>query len=227
MIMKIEKVKNYEQLSSMAADLIAKQIREKPDCILGLATGSSPVGAYAQLAKLNLDFSKVKTFNLDEYCGLSRDHEQSYYHFMMENLFKHVNISHDNVHFPTEEDCAGYDKAIAETGGIDLQLLGVGRNGHIGFNEPDEVFHNDTRVVELTKSTIDANARFFDKVEDVPKTAISMGIGTIMAAQKIVLVAGADKADIIAELEKPIVSPWNPVSILHYHPDCTIICVEK
>jgi len=223
--MKILKVKDYEQLSEIAADLIAKQIKEKPTSVLGLATGSSPVGTYQKLAAMKLDFSNVLTFNLDEYCGLSNDNPQSYYFFMMENLFKHINIPKGNTHFPSENNCDKYDDQIARAGRVDLQLLGIGSNGHIGFNEPDQVFHNKTRVVELAQSTIEANARFFEKPGDVPKTAISMGIGTIMAAKKIILVADADKFDIIQKMMNPVVSPQLPASILHYHPDCTIIYV--
>jgi len=225
--MKIIKVKSYEEMSDLTAEMILKQIKEKPNSVLGLATGSTPIGAYEGLIKKKADFSRVATFNLDEYCGLERTHPQSYYYFMINKLFKHVNIARENIHFPSYEKCEDYEKEIALAGGIDLQLLGVGGNGHIGFNEPDEVFHNKTRVVQLAPSTIKANARFFGNPDEVPKTAVSMGIGTIMAARKIVLVAGADKAHIIKELEKPVVSPQLPCSILHYHPDCTIICVKE
>lgn len=221
--MKIIKVKSYEEMSALAAKLIAEQIKEKPNSVLGLATGSTPIGTYERL--VGLDFSRVKTFNLDEYCGLKRGHSQSYYYFMMENLFSHINIKKNNINFPTEKNPEKYDDKITRAGGIDLQLLGVGSNGHIGFNEPDDVFHNLTRIVKLADSTVKDNARFFDNIKDVPKTAISMGIGTIMATRKIVLVADKNKAHIIKELEKPVVSPQLPCSILHYHPDCTIICV--
>lgn len=235
--MKIVTVKNYDELSSKAASMIAEQIHTKPNSVLGFATGSSPIGTYKELAKMHnqgkLDFAGVTTFNLDEYCGLHKKHPQSYYYFMMENLFNHINVAHENINLPSgtakdfAKECERYEKKIAAAGGIDLQLLGVGSNGHIGFNEPADVFYNKTMQVKLADSTINANARFFENKEDVPKTAISMGIGTIMAAKKIVLVAGADKFHLVKELEKPIVSPQNPVSILHYHPDCTIICVKK
>jgi len=229
--MKIVKVNNYEELSAVAADLIAKQIKAKPASVIGLATGSTPIGTYKNLVEMHkrgdLNFIKVKTFNLDEYCGLARDDAQSYYYFMMDNLFKHINIPKVNIHFPAEKDSDWYDKEIAQAGGIDLQLLGIGSNGHIGFNEPEDVFHKFTRVVDLAPSTIKANARFFKKMEDVPKTAISMGIGTIMAAKKIVLIAGADKAELVKELTKPVISPQLPASILHFHPDATIITVTS
>jgi len=235
--MRIITVKDYDTMSAAAAKIIAEQVRTKPTSVLGFATGSSPVGTYKQLVKMykakKLDFSQVTTFNLDEYCGLPKKHNQSYYYFMMENFFNHVNVPKGNIFLPNgvaadfKKECEAYEKKIAGKGGIDLQLLGVGANGHIGFNEPDSVFHNKTMQVNLTDSTIKANARFFESMNDVPKTALSMGIGTIMAAKKIVLVAGAEKAKAIKELEKPIVSPQNPVSILHYHPDCTIIFVKE
>lgn len=237
--MQIIKVKNYDEMSKKAAELIAKQVKKKPASVLGFATGSSPVGTYKQLIEMykknNLDMSKVTTFNLDEYCGLAATHPQSYYLFMMEQLFNHVNIPKGNINLPNgkaadfTKECADYDAKIVKAGGIDLQLLGVGMNGHIGFNEPDKVFHNNTIQVKLTEDTIEVNAKkFFDgDTTEVPKTAISMGIGTIMAAKKIILIAGADKAAVIKKLEKPVVSPKFPISILHYHPDATIIFAEK
>ena len=223
--MQIIKVKTYEELSDRAAAIIARQIKEKPDCVLGLATGSTPIGTYKRL--VNADFSCVKTFNLDEYCGLSPNDPQSYQYFMRENLFNHVNIDMKNTNFPSEKNFAKYDDQIKHAGGIDLQLLGIGSNGHIGFNEPDVVFHNKTRVVELAESTIQANKRFFENADQVPKTAISMGIGTIMSARKVLLIAAADKTNIIKELQADIVTPKLPASILHYHPDCTIIHVKE
>ena len=223
--MKIIKVKDYQELSSLAAEIIGKQIKSKPTSILGLATGSTPVGTYKKLIEMKVDFSKVKTFNLDEYCGLEGTHPQSYVHFMKENLFNHVNIKSGNFNFPSGKNCNKYDAMITKAGGIDLQLLGIGSNGHIGFNEPDTVFHNLTRVVKLAKSTIKDNARFFDNIKDVPKTAVSMGIGTIMAARKIILVADSNKAAIMKQLENQVVSPQLPASILHFHPDCTVIFV--
>lgn len=235
--MKLITAKSYEELSRLAANIISEQVRTKPTSVLGFATGSSPVGTYKNLVKMykdgKMDFSRVTTFNLDEYCGLNKKHSQSYYYFMMENLFSHINVPKENINLPNgtakdfAKECESYERKIEKAGGIDLQILGVGANGHIGFNEPDEVFHNKTMQVKLADSTIKANARFFEKADDVPKTALSMGIGTIMAAKKIVLVAGADKLHVIKELSKPVVSPKNPVSILHYHPDCTIIYVKE
>ncbi|KAI4454072.1 glucosamine-6-phosphate isomerase [Holotrichia oblita] len=213
--------------------MIAKQINEKPASVLGLATGSTPLGTYGKLVEMNkagaVDFSHVVSFNLDEYCGLSRDNPQSYHYFMMKNLFSHINIDKRNINIPNgaaknfDKECKRYEKLIADAGGIDLQLLGIGRNGHIGFNEPDTVFHNKTRKVELTADTIDANKRFFEREADVPRQALTMGIGTIMAARKIMLLAGPDKREIIDKLKTEVVSPQLPASILHYHPDCTII----
>lgn len=183
--MNIITVKDYDTMSKMAAGIIAAQINTKPDTVLGLATGSSPLGTYRNLIEMNqnglVDFSKVVTFNLDEYCGLSRENPQSYYYFMMENLFKHVNIPKENIHIPnglakdTDEECKNYELQIKKANGVDLQLLGIGFNGHIGFNEPDDVFHNFTRRVKLTQSTIEANKRFFESADDVPRYAISMG----------------------------------------------------
>ena len=202
--MNIITVKDYDTMSKMAAGIIAAQINTKPDTVLGLATGSSPLGTYRNLIEMNqnglVDFSKVVTFNLDEYCGLSRENPQSYYYFMMENLFKHVNIPKENIHIPnglakdTDEECKNYELQIKKANGVDLQLLGIGFNGHIGFNEPDDVVHNFTRRVKLTQSTIEANKRFFESADDVPRYAISMGIKTIMSARKIILVAGPENA---------------------------------
>jgi len=234
--MQIIKVKSYNEMSALAAKLIAEQIKSKPDCVLGLATGATPIGTYEKLVEMHkkgdVDFSRVSTFNLDEYCGLERAHPQSYYHFMAEKLFNFVfntKIKDKNVNFlngattDPQKECEEYEKLIREKG-IDLQLLGVGTNGHIGFNEPDDVFHNNTRYVKLAQSTIESNAHFFDNAGDVPKTALSMGIGTIMSAKKIILIASANKSHVIDKLQKEtVVSPQFPVSILQYHPDCTII----
>ena len=236
--MKIIKVKTYAEMSHTAAKIIAEQITNKPNSVLGFATGSSPVGTYNELVKMYADgkisFKDITTFNLDEYCGLDKSNPQSYHHFMIQNLFNHVDINPDNIHLPsgvacdTNKECANYEREISNAGGIDLQLLGVGSNGHIGFNEPDTVFQNLTHEVALAESTIEANKRFFDDIADVPKTAITMGIGTIMSARKIVLVAGPDKAHIIKKLETDLVAdPQFPISILHYHPDCTIIFAES
>ena len=235
-MMKIICVKDYDELSKVAAKIITEQISVKPDSVLGLATGSTPIGTYDKLIQTykndEVNFAAVKTFNLDEYIGLARDNPQSYYDFMMEHLFYRVNIDRENIHVPNgtapdiDAECERYENAIKDAGGIDLQLLGIGQNGHIGFNEPDTVFYNKTRQAELAESTIESNKRFFADEKDIPKSAITMGIGTIMAARKIILIAGADKSKIINELKKEVVTPHLPASILHYHPDATIIYVE-
>lgn len=206
--MKIIRTKDYEEMSRKAANLISAQILLKPDCVLGLATGSTPIGIYDQLVewykKGDLDFSTVKTVNLDEYKGLTRDNEQSYYYFMHHHLFDRVNIDEENTHVPNgkvengDEECLRYEALIKSMGGVDLQLLGLGRNGHIGFNEPAADFPKITHCVDLTESTIEANKRFFASADEVPRQAYTMGIGTIMKADKILVVAnGEDKADAV------------------------------
>lgn len=236
--MKFITVENYEELSQKAALLIAAQILQKPDCVLGLATGSSPVGTYKKLIEMNqkgdIDFADVTTVNLDEYAGLTGDHDQSYRYFMNTNLFDHVNIPKENTHVPNgvAKDLAAegeaYDEMIAALGGIDLQLLGIGVDGHIGFNEPDGVFVAPTHEVVLDESTIDANARFFAKRDDVPKTAITMGMKSIMQAKKILMVAnGANKKDILLKAMQGPIDPQVPASILQLHPDVTVIFSEK
>lgn len=235
--MLIIKAKNYEDLSIKAANIMAAQITLKPNSVLGLATGSTPEGLYAKLIeKYNageLDFSKIKTVNLDEYKGLSRDHDQSYYYFMNDKLFNHVNIDKANTNVPdgTKEDgeaeCARYEELIKSMGGIDIQLLGIGGNGHIGFNEPDTSFIRDTHCVKLTDDTIEANSRFFASKDDVPKYAYTMGIGSIMQAKKILLVAnGKGKADAIYKTVCGPITPEVPASVLQLHPDVTIVADE-
>lgn len=197
--MRIIEAKNYEDLSKKAAEIIAAQVTLKPNAVLGLATGSTPVGTYKNLIKKyeegELDFSQVTSVNLDEYKGLSGDHDQSYRYFMNDNLFNHVNIDKSRTSVPNglEEDaakaCADYDAVIESVGGVDLQLLGIGGNGHIGFNEPAEEFKVGTHCVKLTESTIEANARFFESIDDVPKYAYTMGIGNIMNAKTVLLIA--------------------------------------
>jgi len=226
-------VKSYDELSKIAANIIAAQVNRKPNSVIGFATGSSPVGTYKNLVEMYrnglVDFSKVTTFNLDEYYGLTRENPQSYYYFMMENLFSHVNIPTENINIPNgmaedvEAECREYENRIKQANGIDLQLLGIGHNGHIGFNEPDDVFHNNTRLVKLTQSTIEANKRFFASADEVPKTAISMGIKTIMSAREILIIAGPDKSEIMGRLLEETCTPKVPASILHYHPCCTVI----
>lgn len=235
--MRIYKVKDYNEMSRTAANIISAQVILKPDCVLGLATGSTPEGTYAQLVewykKGDLDFSQVRTVNLDEYRGLSGDNDQSYRYFMNKHLFSKVNIDVAKTNVPdgTEPDadkaCKDYDAIVASMGGVDLQLLGLGGNGHIGFNEPADYFPKGTHCVQLTESTIQANSRFFASIDEVPTAAYTMGIGTIMSAKKILLVAsGEAKADALyATLCGPIV-PSVPASILQLHPDVTIVADE-
>jgi glucosamine-6-phosphate deaminase len=235
--MKLYRAMDYYDMSRKAANIISAQVIMKPNCVLGLATGSTPVGIYKQLiewySKGDLDFSRVKTANLDEYKGLTKENDQSYYHFMRENLFCHVNINEANTNIPdgTETDAnkeaARYEETIKELGGIDLQLLGLGHNGHIGFNEPSDIFTRDTHIVNLQESTIEANKRFFNTIEEVPKQAYTMGIGTIMSAKKILLVvSGGDKAEILHDVITGPVSPRVPASILQLHPDVIIVADE-
>lgn len=235
--MRIIRTKNYEEMSRAAANLIAAQVHLKPDCVLGLATGSSPVGAYKQLIewyeKGDLDFSQVRTVNLDEYVGLTKDHDQSYAYFMRDNLFDHVNIDLANTNIPDGmnadgvSECARYDQVIADLGGIDLQLLGLGINGHIGFNEPDDHFSCGTQQIELTESTREANKRFFTSIDEVPTHARTMGIRDIMQAKRVVMVAsGANKAEAVKAAFFGPITPQMPASILQYHPDFTLVADE-
>lgn len=235
--MRVIKAKDYNDMSRKAANIISAQVILKPDCVLGLATGSTPIGAYKQLIewyeKGDLDFSQVKTVNLDEYKGLTKDNDQSYFYFMRQNLFNHININLDNTNIPDgmiedpKEACEAYDKVIESLGGIDLQLLGIGNNGHIGFNEPSDVFTNGTNCAVLTESTIQANSRFFATIEEVPTLAYTMGIGQIMSAQRVLVVAsGKAKAPILKELIEGPVTPNVPASILKFHKDVTIVADE-
>ncbi len=226
--------KDYDDMSRIAANIIAAQVTMKPDCVLGLATGSTPIGTYAQLVEKynsgNLDFSQVTSVNLDEYKGLSGDNDQSYRYFMNTNLFNHVNINKEHTYVPNglEADsgkaCADYNAIIDSVGGIDLQLLGMGNNGHIGFNEPCNEFVKLTHCVDLTASTIEANKRFFESEADVPRQAYTMGIQTIMHAKKVlVVVNGKGKADIVAKAFLGPVTPEVPASILQMHQDCILV----
>ena len=235
--MNIIRAKDYQDMSRKAANIISAQIIMKPDCVLGLATGSTPVGTYRQLIewyeKGDLDFSRVSTVNLDEYRGLAHTDPQSYYYFMQENLFDHVNIDKTATHVPdgTNPDaadaCAKHEQIIKSLGGIDLQLLGLGNNGHIGFNEPGAAFEKETHLVDLAESTIRANARFFTSIDEVPKQAYTLGIRTIMQAKKIlVVVSGESKADIVSRAFFGPVTPEVPASILQMHPDVTVVCDE-
>ncbi len=232
--MRIYVTENYQEMSRQAANILSAQIILKPDCVLGLATGSSPIGTYDQLVewykKGDLDFSEVKTVNLDEYRGLTRDNDQSYYYFMHHHLFDRVNIDLDNTNVPdgmepdSDKECARYEELIRSMGGVDIQLLGIGHNGHIGFNEPDAAFARTTHCVDLTESTIEANKRFFASADDVPRQAYTMGIGTIMKAKKILLIAsGEDKAEILAKAFYGPITPEVPASILQLHDDVTLV----
>lgn len=232
--MRIYAVEDYQAMSRQAANIISAQVILKPDCVLGLATGSTPVGAYQQLVEWHkrgdLSFREVTTVNLDEYKGLSGDHDQSYRYFMNHNLFDHVDVRKEATHVPDglaadpEAECVRYDELVKRLGYADLQLLGLGRNGHIGFNEPGEQFVAPTHVVDLTQSTIDANARFFASAGEVPRQALTMGIGVIMAARKILVVAsGEDKAEAVYQMVKGAVTPAVPASILQLHTDVTLV----
>ena len=237
--MKIIRAKDYQDMSRKAANIISAQVIMKPDCVLGLATGGTPVGTYAQLVdwynKGDLDFSEVTTVNLDEYRGLPKEHPQSYWYFMNENLFSKVNIDPAKTNLPdgtnldTAAECARYNGIIHKLGGIDLQLLGIGPNGHIGFNEPGEAFELETHCIDLAPTTIEANKRFFDGNEAlVPKQAYTMGIKTIMQARKVLVVAnGLAKAKAVKAVVSGPVTPECPGSILQMHPDCILVADEE
>lgn len=235
--MEIIVVDDYNKMSKRAANIIASQVVLKQNSVLGFATGDTPLGTYKELINIynkdDVDFSNIKTFNLDEYYNLPKDNDQSYNYYMSENLFKHINVKRENINIPNgmckniEEECRNYENTIKESGGIDLQLLGIGRNGHIGFNEPDLKFEATTHLVHLDEDTIKANSRFFDSIEEVPTKAISMGIKTIMQAKKIVLLAsGAGKAEAIYNTVKGPITPKVPASVLQLHPD-VIIIIDK
>jgi glucosamine-6-phosphate deaminase len=232
--MNIIKAKNYEEMSAKAAVIIGAKILNKPDCVLGFATGGTPVGTYAELVRMHkagtLDFSTVTTYNLDEYYGNPPTDKNSYIYFMNDNLFKHVNIKPENAHLPNgmaedaEKECERDEAAIKAAGGVDLQLLGIGHNGHIGFNEPADFFPDATNHVQLTESTVNANSRYYASRDEVPKSALSMGIGTIMRARHILLlISGNDKAEIAQKALYGPVTPQVPASILQYHKNCTVI----
>jgi glucosamine-6-phosphate deaminase len=235
--MKIYSAKDYDSLSRKAANIISAQVIMKPDAVLGLATGSTPIGAYRQLVewykKGDIDFSQTISVNLDEYAGLPGSHEQSYRYFMNENLFHHVNIKMENTNVPNgmtddhQKECLRYDKVIRDLGGIDLQLLGIGANGHIGFNEPGTAFEMGTHVVTLTENTRQNNARFFNSLSEVPTHALTMGIKSIMSAKKVLLLAtGEEKAQALYNSFFGPVTPSVPASILQLHNDCIVIADE-
>ena len=235
--MRIYRTKDSADMSREAANIISAQIIMKPDCVLGLATGSTPIGLYKQLIewyqKGDLDFSEVRTVNLDEYKGISRENDQSYYYFMHQNLFGHVNIPEGNTHLPDgmaldpEKECDRYNNLIQSMGGVDLQLLGIGHNGHIGFNEPGDSFDKQVHCVNLTESTIEANKRFFASADEVPRQAYTMGIGNILQAKKILVVAnGEGKAEIVKKAFFGPVTPQVPASILQLHQDVVLVADE-
>lgn len=232
--MRIYKTEDYKKMSKKAARIIASQIIMKPNCVLGLATGSTPIGLYKYLVKWyqkgELDFSEVVSVNLDEYKGLPKSNDQSYDYFMRDNLFGLVNIVAANTYLPdglaedSDLECERYERLIRSLGGVDLQLLGMGHNGHIGFNEPGDAFDLATHCVDLQPSTIEANKRFFASADDVPKQAYSMGIGTIMKAKKILLiVSGEDKAETLKKALNGPITPKLPASVLQLHPDVTVV----
>ena len=223
----------YDELSQAAAKMVAEVLNRKPDAVIGLATGSTPLALYKELIRMHkeqgLDFSHVTTFNLDEYVGLSPDHPQSYHYFMHENLFKHINIEPQNVHVPSgttdnyQAFCQWYEERIEECGGIDIQVLGIGSDGHIAFNEPGSSLGSRTRIKTLSKETIDDNARFFDKKEEVPIYAITMGVGTVLEARQLILLAnGENKAQAIANAIESPVSAMCTASALQLHHDATL-----
>lgn len=232
--MRIIRTKNYDEMSRKAAAIISAQVIIKPDCVLGLATGGTPVGTYKNIVEWynngDLDFSEVTSVNLDEYRGLPREHQESYWSFMHRNLFDHVNIKPEHINLPdgtnmdADAECARYDAVIKSVGGVDLQLLGIGHDGHIGFNEPSDAFDLGTHCVQLTDETIDANQRFFDSRDEVPREAYTMGTRTIMNARKVLMVvSGKDKAEIVKKAFFGPVTPQVPASILQMHPDFTLV----
>ncbi len=235
--MKFIVCKNYEEVSKEAAKIMLDVVKNKPDATLGLATGSSPIGMYKCMAQAykngEVSFKNCKSFNLDEYYKISRDNDQSYYYFMNENLFSHIDILPENTDIPNgeaddyEKECARYDEKIEKNGGIDIQVLGIGNNGHIGFNEPEEWLYSMTHKTALTESTIEANKRFFNSIDDVPRAALTSGMATILKARKILMIiSGKAKAPVTKILKEGRISTSCPASLLHCHNDVTIVCDE-
>ncbi|MEH7384893.1 glucosamine-6-phosphate deaminase [Bacillus sp. JJ1521] len=236
--MKVVAVKDFEEMSKFAAAMISHQVEEKQNSVLGLATGGTVVGTYEELIKDHnqnkTSYENIQTVNLDEYLGIEKNHPNSYHHFMMENLFSHININQDNIHIPNgladnyEEESKKYEKVISDLGGVDLQLLGIGVNGHIGFNEPGTPFDSITHTVELEESTRQANMRFFNSIDEVPTHAVTMGISTIMNSKKILLlVSGKAKAEILEKVINGGITETIPATVLKNHPDVTIIADEE
>jgi len=228
--------KDYEKMSKCAAEIIAAQIKKKPNSVLGLATGSTPIGTYKELIKMNLDFSKVTSFNLDEYYGLEPTHTQSYRYFMNENLFKNINIPINQTHVPdgtvkiseVEKYCQKYEKMIKDRGGIDIQILGIGGDGHIAFNEPGSSLGSRTRLVTLDEQTCKDNSRFFDSIDEVPKAALTMGVGTILEAKTcLLLVNGVKKAEILQKAIEGSITSQITASALQLHPNTIVILDEE
>ena len=235
--MKFIVCKDYDEMSKKAAEIMIDVVKNNPKATLGLATGSSPIGMYNYMAKAyenkEVSFKECKSFNLDEYYKISKDNDQSYYYFMNENLFSKIDIDLKNTDIPNgeaedyEEECKRYDAKIEANGGIDVQVLGIGNNGHIGFNEPEEWLYSGTHKTGLTQSTIEANKRFFESIDDVPTSALTMGMATILKARKIVMViSGKAKAEVTKILKEGRISTSCPASILHCHNDVTIVCDE-
>ena len=227
-------VDSYEEVGKIGADIIATRMLHKPDLVLGLATGSTPISTYSELVRKHkeggLDFSKLMTFNLDEYLGLPMNHPQSYYYFMWENLFKDVNINPENIHVPSgqildhERYCESYEDEILQAGGLDVQLLGIGRDGHVGFNEPGSSLYSRTRLKTLTRETVEDNARLFDNPDEVPRFAVTMGVGTILDAHEVLLIAnGKNKAEAIAAAVEGPVTSMCSASALQLHPNTTVV----
>lgn len=236
--MRVYLCKNYEEMSHTAAKIMLSQVMLKPESVLGLATGSTPVGMYEELCRAaeagEADFSRITTFNLDEYVGIEPENEQSYHCFMKKNFFDRAKIRPESIHMPSgnaenaRAECIAYDEAIAAVGGIDIQVLGIGQNGHIGFNEPEEKLSAGTHIVELTESTIKANARFFENEALVPKKAITMGMRSIMMARTVMLLAsGSAKHESLMGLLSGKITTSNPSTLLNLHPNTIIICDEE
>ncbi len=236
--MRIIRCKDYDEMSAIAGKIMVDQVKEKPDSILGLATGSTPIGMYKKMIEAykngEVSFKNVHTFNLDEYYKIEKTNDQSYYYFMNENLFSHIDIDKNNIDIPNgqaddyQAECERYEKAMEESAGIDIQVLGVGVNGHIGFNEPEELLYEKTHLTGLTQSTIEANSRFFDSIDLVPTSALTMGMGSIMKAKKIlVLISGKSKHDVVTKILGDRMSTQTPVTLLKGHHDVTVIVDDE